>query len=104
MRVALRLVGVAYVLFCAVVDFVPNHGPPNFRYTGSDPSYPVWNTGWPLASFIYDDRSGLHTWPGWWLVVALQFGILLLAWLAIEAVLWLRKRRLQWTDPAQQPL
>lgn len=43
------------ILFLAV-DFWPRFGPPDFRYTGSDPSSTVLNLGIPIAHFIYDER------------------------------------------------
>lgn len=47
----------------AIVNFLPHHGPPAFRYTGSDPSRDVWNFGWPIVMLIYDPRSGFHEGP-----------------------------------------
>ena len=52
-----------FVLTCLIVDVFPHHGVPHFRDTGSDPAYPVWNLGWPLALFIYDPGNGLHVGP-----------------------------------------
>lgn len=48
---------------CLLTNFVPHRGPPQFRYTGSDPDRPVWNLGWPLVIAIYDPQSGLHAGP-----------------------------------------
>jgi hypothetical protein len=57
-------IGVAfYVGFCFILGFFPTHGAPHFRYTGSDPSFPVWNLGWPIATMICDPRTGLHVGP-----------------------------------------
>lgn len=39
-----------------VVDFFPRSGPPDFRYTRSDPDSAVLNLGYPIAQFIYDER------------------------------------------------
>ncbi len=76
------------------MDFMPHHGAPNFRYTGSDPSHAVWNFGWPIASFIYDSQYGLHFGPIILLVIALQIvGLLLL--LAILAVTYIASRSLK---------
>jgi hypothetical protein len=53
-----------YLPFCALVDFVPHFGPPNFRYNGSDPGKYVWNFGMPFSLSIYDPQSGWHDGPG----------------------------------------
>ena len=42
---------------------------PHFRYTGVDPSVHVWNLGWPLATMIWDHRSGLHVGPFAYLLI-----------------------------------
>ncbi|HZN68373.1 MAG TPA: hypothetical protein VFB66_24010 [Tepidisphaeraceae bacterium] len=47
----------------------PRHGPPDFRYTGSDPAAHVWNFGWPVALVIYDARYGFHVGPFAYLVI-----------------------------------
>jgi len=52
-----------YVAVCFVFGLFPHHGPPHFRYTGADPDFNVWNLGWPLATMIWDARSGLHIGP-----------------------------------------
>lgn len=68
-----------YIAGCAVMNFIPYYGGPNFRYTGSDPSEAVWNFGWPIASFIYDSRHGLHFGPIILILIGLQIvGLLLL--------------------------
>lgn len=54
-----QLILLAYVGLCLLTLFIPNYGHPNFRYNGSDPNHDVWNFGFPLSSFIYDDRFGL---------------------------------------------
>jgi len=87
-------VAVAFVLACLIVDFRPHHGAPSFRYTGSDPAYPVWNLGWPLVLFIYDPRNGLHLAPIAYLV--LPFQVFLVA--VILLVMALRRRH----DPPTQ--
>jgi hypothetical protein len=71
-----------YILACLAMDLLPRRGPPDFRYTGSDPAFAVWNLGWPLAQFIYDSRTGLHIGPTAvplmvLQVVALAFGVAL---------------------------
>jgi hypothetical protein len=47
---------VTTLLLCTfvVIDAFPMHGPPAFRYTGSDPKHLVWNFGWPIPWVIYD--------------------------------------------------
>lgn len=55
-----RHVAIGCLVAFVVMDLFPWHGAPYFRYTGSDPAYPVWNSGWPLALAIYDSRSGTH--------------------------------------------
>ncbi len=57
------LVVMLHLGISAILAFFPRFGPPDFRYTGSDPSHAVWNLGWPLASMIHDPRSGLHISP-----------------------------------------
>jgi len=52
-----------YVVVCFILGLLPHHGPPHFRYPGADPHVDVWNLGWPLATMIWDSRSGLHVWP-----------------------------------------
>jgi hypothetical protein len=71
-----------------VVDLFPWHGPPFFRYTGSDPTYAVWNLGWPLALSIYDPRSGVHIGPFFYFAVPFQAVVLSLA-----AAVFLFRRR-----------
>jgi len=61
-----------FVFACAVIDLLPRHGPPDFRYTGSDPAHEVWNLGWPVALAIYDSQSGLHLGPFVYVVVPVQ--------------------------------
>lgn len=67
---------VLYLACCVVLDLFPRFGPPDFRYTGSDPAFHVWNLGWPLALAIYDARSGLHIGPFPAFVPVLQFFLL----------------------------
>jgi hypothetical protein len=52
-----------YAGLCFVLGFFPTYGSPHFRYTGSDPSVEVWNLGWPVATIIWDPRTGLHVGP-----------------------------------------
>jgi hypothetical protein len=81
-------VGIGCLIAFVVVDLFPWHGPPFFRYTGSDPGYAVWNLGWPLALANYDPRSGVHIGPSFWFVVSFQAVVLSLA-----AVVFLFRRR-----------
>ena len=67
----------SYVVVCFALDFFPRFGPPEFRYTGSEPTFPVWNLGWPLALAIYDVRSSLHVSPSVYLVPPAQLLVLL---------------------------
>ncbi|MBY0263154.1 MAG: hypothetical protein K2Q20_12470 [Phycisphaerales bacterium] len=74
----------AVVLLCGVVNFVPYYAPPNFRYNGADPSYRVWNFGFPFANAIYDDRNGLHDGPLAILLLPMQcLGLLVYGTLAV---------------------
>ena len=67
----LRVVAVL-IIACALADFVPRYGAPEFRYTGSDPAHHVWNLGWPVTLTIYDSRSGIHIGPFLYAVVPFQ--------------------------------
>jgi hypothetical protein len=80
---------VAAVLGFALIDLFPRHGPPNFRYTGSDPAHEVWNLGWPMALAIYDPQSGIHLGPFLYVVVPLQ----VLFILPIAVTVWFNQRR-----------
>ena len=44
----LNLLTALSLLLCVAACW-PMHGPPGFRYTGSDPAFHVWNLGWPLV-------------------------------------------------------
>ncbi len=76
-----------------VIDFWPTYGAPFFRYTGSNPDEKVWNLGFPIAWFIYDD----NTLPHWFTafpemvmgIIGAQSAILLL----IVIVPWLQRKR-----------
>jgi hypothetical protein len=65
-------IAIGCLIAFAVMDLFPRHGAPDFRYTGSDPAYHVWNLGWPLALAIYDSRSGIHIGPFLYVVVPVQ--------------------------------
>lgn len=88
-------IAIGCLIAFAVVDLFPRHGPPDFRYTGSDPSYHVWNLGWPLALTIYDSRSGIHIGP--FLYVVVPFQAVVVSLIAAAAFL-IRKRH----NPALQ--
>ena len=81
----------AYPLICAILDFLPHHGPPEFRYTGSDPARPVWNLGWPLAQFIYDPRYGLQIDPTAFALISAQCVLFLFC--AVLVIFILRRHR-----------
>ncbi len=79
-----------YGLISLAADLFPTFGPPHFRYTGSDPAVHVWNLGWPVATAIYDSRSGIHVEPfAIMLVGGVQVGLLAL----IAAAAFFRKPR-----------
>jgi hypothetical protein len=85
---------IVYIAVCAAIDFFPHHGAPNFRYTGSNPSQPVWNFGWPLATLIYDARHGLQFGPFTVILIPLEiFGLLLLV--ALQTVIHFVRRLLK---------
>jgi hypothetical protein len=75
------------------MNFMPHHGAPNFRYTGSDPSQAVWNFGWPIASVIYDSQNGLHFGPIILLVIPLQIVGLLLLLASLAVICIVRQSR-----------
>jgi hypothetical protein len=79
------LVGVALVL---VLALVPRHGPPAFRYTGSDSETHVWNLGWPFATCIIDAAYVPHIFfgPFAFLFAVVGFSGLFLAYTSF--VLW----------------
>ena len=86
---------IACVIAFAVMDLLPRHGAPYFRYTGSDPANHLWNLGWPLALAVYDSRSGIHVGPFVYAVVPSQA---LVVSLVAAATILLRKRH----NPALQ--
>jgi hypothetical protein len=77
-----------FVVVCLILDFFPYHGPPNFRFNGSDPSFEVWNLGWPLAMAIYDSRSGFHVGPVTIFVLPCQCAVLVLGWFSRLLLRW----------------
>ena len=78
------------ILIFAVVDFFPWHWHPFFKYPGSDPRPYVWNIGFPISWYIYDDKNPPH-----WFALLPEFsrglvwvqGIILLAVLAALGLL-----------------
>jgi hypothetical protein len=76
---------ISAVIFLAM-DFAPRHGPPDFRYTGSDPERIVWNIGWPCAWAIYDPQSGVQIGP--WLIISLPPQVFFLAFLHGLTMMW----------------
>ena len=88
MRTRTKVAVASYLLVCLTLDFFPRLGPPEFRYTGSDPTILVWNLGWPQALSIYDPRSGLHVGPSVYLVPPAQLIILLAAMALVAVVRW----------------
>jgi hypothetical protein len=68
---------------CLVVDSFPHFGPPQFRYTGSDPNTHIWNLGWPLATAIYDQHNGVHAGPLVYVLVPMEVVALAAAAIAV---------------------
>ncbi len=48
------------ILIFSVIDFFPRHGRPFFKYQGSDPRHYVWNVGFPISWYIYDEKTPPH--------------------------------------------
>ena len=92
-----KLIAVAFVLICLAVDFLPRHAAPDFRYTGSDPTIPVWNLGWPLALFIHDPNHGFQVGPFAYLMLPFQFVVLAIGLIIVAAVRRLHNRPMQRT-------
>jgi hypothetical protein len=70
-------------LLILAVDFLPSFGTPSFRYTGSDPSHHVWNPGYPIAFFIFDQST-----PPYWLLGPLSVIVLFFQALLVMAVIF----------------
>ena len=77
------------IVLCILANFFPRHGPPHFRYTGSDPSREVWNLGWPLVLAIYDPQYGLHVGPFACVVIPLECFIVAVGTF-VSVTLWQR--------------
>lgn len=78
----LKLAAIAFVVVCLLVDLLPRHTSPDFRYTGSDPSVP----GWPLALFIYDPKYGFQVGPFAYLMLPFQLGVLVVGLIVVAVV------------------
>lgn len=84
------------LLLCVAVLW-PRYGPPEFRYTGSDPQHHVWNLAVPAAVFIYDPLSGFHVGPLLSLVLFAYVFALALFYIVVggrDMINRLRRRRL----------
>ncbi len=75
-----------------VLDFFPHHGPPHFRYTGSDPGRHVFNIGWPMALFIYDPQTGVHVGPFAYALIPGQVVVLAIVVVALVITRRIRNR------------
>lgn len=93
----LRLIALAFVVICLVVDFLPRLAAPAFRYTGSDPAIPVWNLGWPSTLFIYDPKYGFQVGPSAYLILPFQFIAFAVGLIVVAVVRRLRKQPMQRT-------
>ncbi|MGB4929496.1 MAG: hypothetical protein WBP43_05975 [Chitinophagales bacterium] len=62
----------------AIIDFYPEFNVPQFRYTGSDPNHFVWNIGYPLALFIFDNENSPFIFAGPVFFIALPIQILII--------------------------
>jgi ABC-type cobalt transport system substrate-binding protein len=80
--------GFIAIVACLALDFFPSDGPPQFRYAGSDPSEPVWNFGWPLATVMWDPAQGLQIGPFAYLLFSLQLliGVAVITIIAIRDI------------------
>jgi hypothetical protein len=78
-RMQWKLVGALSVAAVLLIDFFPHFGPPQFRYAGSDPQAHVWNLGWPVATLIYDQRSGMHAGPFFYVLIPIEVGVVAVA-------------------------
>lgn len=84
--VRLKVVGAVFVILCVLHNVFPRFGPPQFRYTGSDPERSVWNFGWPLANAIHDPQSGFHMGPGGLLLPLIEvvvFSAVVVVWVMV---------------------
>jgi hypothetical protein len=82
-QIAYRVALISIALGFVWVDFYPRFGPPDFRYTGSDPAHHVFNLGWKLALFIYDSNQDAPLQWGPLTEYVLAFELLVLAVLII---------------------
>lgn len=83
-----RLLVFGVLIFMLAFLIGPNYGPPNFRYTGSDPENHVWNFGWPVSTFILDSNSSSNVivYPFWFLIVSLA--LCFVSCLYVFLILW----------------
>jgi hypothetical protein len=98
-RIWPKLVAAAFVMVCLGVNFLPHHGPPHFRYTGSDPAREVWNLGWPLALFIYDPPTGFQVGPFAYVVLPFQMFVFAAVRVVVLALRRLHNPPIQRTGP-----
>ncbi|MCX5688530.1 MAG: hypothetical protein NTV94_01835 [Planctomycetota bacterium] len=70
-----KVIGAVFVVLCLLHNVLPWFGPPQFRYTGSDPERSVWNFGWPLATAIHDAQFGFHFAPWGPLLLFIEVGV-----------------------------
>ena len=97
----ISIVALVMTIALVIVTWFPLKRPPNFRYTGSDPSRDVWNIGLPLAHFTYDPIHGLQIGPTAYAmlplnVFAMMFVVVLCRVRAIQ-----RRRKLESLPPAR---
>lgn len=86
MKIYFGILLLSIVLILAI-DFFPTWGPPEFRYTGSDPSRNVWNIGYPLALMIYDSKVTPSFVFGPFAVLVLPVQIFIVALIAVAPVI-----------------
>jgi len=88
------------VLVCLVMDLVPRQGPPDFRYTGSDPERTVTNIGWPLGLFIYDGDVSPHWFGGpfAYIIPPVQMVVALVVSVVVEVVRRMGTRARLWGE------
>lgn len=84
------------ILTFGIIDFFPAYGRPFFRYMGSDPRHFVWNFGWPMAWFIYDETNPPH-WFDW---VGESICLLFFAQGGVIAVCWIFLRMFRKKNPS----
>jgi hypothetical protein len=93
----MKAIAIAYIAAGLLIDFLPRHARPDFRYTGSDPANLDWNLGWPLALFIYDPTHGLQVGPFAYPMLAFQSVVFAVGLIVVLAVRRLRNQPMQRT-------